>query len=96
MVGRILFDDERAARVADEGAMRMDGEVLRSAFAISDRHVLTAWHCARDAPEGGPVWFRLVVDGTPRYVPMRRVEHTTRSAGCVVEISVSTVTRPSA
>ena len=59
-VGRILTDAERARRVAAEDAAGWAGEQLRSAFAISAGHVLTAWHCVRDLLDGGePLWFRL-------------------------------------
>jgi len=34
------------------------GEVRRTAFAISERHLLTAWHCVRGIHDG-PLWFRL-------------------------------------
>ena len=44
-VGRIMTDQERAVRMADESASNITGEELRSAFAVGDAHVLTAWHC---------------------------------------------------
>jgi hypothetical protein len=75
-VGRILTSEERSARMADEAAFAVPDEVLRSAFAISARHVLTAWHCVRDTiPSQSLLWFRLRSDG-PRdrvyvYVPVR-------------------------
>ena len=73
-VGRILSDSERAERMADEDAAGLSGEGLRSAFVISPEHVLTAWHCVRDA--AGPLWFRLrVASGNAsnryRYLPVR-------------------------
>src|SRR4029077_18878627 len=46
--------------MADEVAADLPGEGLRSAFAVSAEHVLTAWHCVRDAAERGDrLWFRL-------------------------------------
>jgi hypothetical protein len=50
---------------------------LRSAFAISAEHVVTAWHCVRDAAERGDrLWFRLRAAGAQaerryEYVPVR-------------------------
>ena len=79
-VGRILLERERAARMADEGAPGIDGEELRSAFAISKEHVLTAWHCVRDAAERGDrLWFRLRDAGTREgrrynYLPVRPLD----------------------
>lgn len=75
-VGRILSAGERIARMADETAFAVNGEVLRSAFAISDRHVLTAWHCVRDAlADHTHLWFRLRNDGAQgrrySYIPLR-------------------------
>jgi hypothetical protein len=59
-VGRILTTIERSARIADETALAtVNGEVLRSAFSISARHVLTAWHCIRDTSPDQELWFRL-------------------------------------
>ena len=76
-VGRILLESERAARMADEAAAGNSGEGLRSAFAISAEHVVTAWHCVRDAAERGDrLWFRLRAAGAQaerryEYVPVR-------------------------
>ena len=75
-IGRLLSDAERETRMADEAAPVGDRELLRSAFAISDRHVVTAWHCVRD-PLGAqtPLWFRLRIDNpdgrTYAYIPVR-------------------------
>jgi NACHT domain/Trypsin-like peptidase domain len=70
--GRILLDLERAMRMADENADAFDGEHLRSAFAISRDHVLTAWHCVRDAVHTHEaMWFRLretLTQGLPSYL----------------------------
>ena len=52
-VGRILADEERTARMASEVAFAVPDEVLRSAFAISARHILTAWHCVPASLYGG-------------------------------------------
>lgn len=79
-VGRILVEHERAARMTKESAARIEGEGLRSAFAISAEHVLTAWHCVRDAESSGQqLWFRLrdASPGAARryvYLPMRVLE----------------------
>ena len=79
-VGRILLERERAARVANEGAASIAGEGLRSAFTIHAGHVLTAWHCVREAAErGDPLWFRLR-DANARtnrrykYLPVRMLD----------------------
>ena len=79
-MGRILLERERAARMAAEGAAGIDGEELRSAFAISKEHVLTAWHCVRDAAERGDrLWFRLRDAGAQEgrrynYLPVRLLD----------------------
>lgn len=75
-IGRLLSDAEREARMADEAAPAGDRELLRSAFAISDRHVITAWHCVRDPLTAQtPLWFRLRIDSpdgrTYAYIPVR-------------------------
>jgi hypothetical protein len=75
-IGRLLSDAEREARMADETAPVSDRELLRSAFAISGRHVVTAWHCVRDPlASGTPLWFRLRLDRpdgrTYAYIPVR-------------------------
>ena len=71
-VGRILIGPgELAAARADPGGKDQE---LRSAFAISGPHVLTAWHCTGKDPDA-PSWFRLRVPGVGRndyhYVPVR-------------------------
>lgn len=75
-VGRILTSEERDARMANETAFAVPGEMLRSAFAISARHMLTAWHCLRDIPPSTPLgWFRLRSDRVRGrsyvYIPVR-------------------------
>jgi len=62
--------------MASETAYSVPDEVLRSAFVISERHVLTAWHCVRDIhPEPSLLWFRLRADDTAGrsyvYIPLR-------------------------
>lgn len=57
-VGRIMTDTERLARMKNEYVEFIDGEELRSAFAISDSYVLTAWHCVADNADQR-VWLRL-------------------------------------
>jgi hypothetical protein len=69
-----MTSQERLARIANESASYVDGEQLRSAFAISDIHVITAWHCVADNFDQR-VWFRLrqQASAAPRYlyVPLR-------------------------
>ena len=80
-VGRILLEHERAARMTDETAASIGREVLRSAFAVSAEHVLTAWHCVRAAAgRRERLWFRLR-DTESRagsghvYLPVAVLEH---------------------
>jgi hypothetical protein len=75
-IGRILTTPERAARMSNETAEAVDGEILRSAFAISDHFIMTAWHCIRDEyADGAPLWFRLRRETAGRksylYLPVR-------------------------
>ena len=58
-VGRLLLASERAARVAHESSAGIPNEGLRSAFVISAEHMLTAWHCVRNADRENPLWFRM-------------------------------------
>jgi hypothetical protein len=74
-VGRLLTASERVIRMATETAPAVSGEVRRTAFAISDRHMMTAWHCVREIQEN-PLWFRIRVHSTaqPRqyaYIPVK-------------------------
>lgn len=73
-VGRLLTATERVIRMEAEISPAITGEVRRTAFAISERHLLTAWHCVRGIHEE-PLWFRLRVHDTakPRhyaYIPV--------------------------
>ena len=75
-VGRILLESERAARVANERAAGIAGEKLRSAFAFSKAHVLTAWHCVRDIEQTDELWFRIRNAGKTvghfyQYIPVK-------------------------
>jgi tetratricopeptide (TPR) repeat protein len=78
--------------MADEGAASIPGEGLRSAFAISTEHVLTAWHCVRDAStRGDSLWFRLRVAeaGAPRryaYLPVRVLAQSEAVDVAVLEV----------
>jgi hypothetical protein len=59
-IGRIVTGDERTARMANEAAAALAGETLRSAFAISERFILTAWHAIKQEYESSEsLWFRL-------------------------------------
>ena len=59
-IGRIVTAPERVARMNSETAATVDGEILRSAFAINDRFILTSWHCIREEySTGAKLWFRL-------------------------------------
>lgn len=74
--GRILSEDERVARIADEHAGDIQGEPRRSAFAISGKYVLTAWHCVREEVYSDvPLWLRLRCQDREqrhyKYVPLR-------------------------
>jgi hypothetical protein len=82
-VGRILTSEERAERMADEAARSIPNEIRRSGFAISDRHVLTAWHCVRDPMTAHvPLWFRLRDEAAENrrysYVPIRVTNYDER------------------
>jgi Trypsin-like peptidase domain len=75
-IGRILTAKERTARMAAETAKAVDPEVLRSAFAISDRFILTALHCVQDSLAiSEELWFRIRSDESGsrnyNYVPVR-------------------------
>lgn len=81
-VGRIMVNKERAGRMADETARDIRGEIMRSGFAISNRHVLTAWHCVREPMDlGESLWFRLrceePLDRQYAYVPLRVTNYDT-------------------
>jgi hypothetical protein len=81
-VGRILNDQEKLARSADESAEAIEGEVLRTAFSISSRHILTAWHCVHDSLEReASLWYRIRVRGQERhyaYIPVRVSNYNTQ------------------
>jgi hypothetical protein len=81
-IGRILTTDERAARRRSETAIAVDGEILRSAFAINERFIVTAWHCIREECAAGvPLWFRLRREMTGSkeylYLPVRVTNYDT-------------------
>ena len=94
-VGRILLGSERSARMAGEGAAAIPGEGLRSAFSISARHVLTAWHCVRGAVERGDgIWFRLRTADVQSghryvYVPVRVIGQDEASDVAVLTVDES-------
>ena len=76
-VGRLLADDG-----SDAG--------LRTGFVISDRHVLTAWHCLKDL--GGTSaagWLQLSGSGGPVLVPVRYAGHATDLDAAVLEMDPS-------
>jgi len=92
-VGRILTDTERVARMASETARFIDGEVLRTAFAVSDSYVLTAWHCVATSFDER-VWLRLRQHASagPRYayVPLRLANYSEP-----IDVAVLTIDQPS-
>jgi hypothetical protein len=92
-VGRIMTDQERAVRMADESASSIAGEELRSAFAVSDAHVLTAWHCVANWADEVS-WFRLrylAIEGQRSvYIPMRVL-----NSSSVHDVAVLAVDEPS-
>jgi hypothetical protein len=62
--------------MASETQAKIDGEELRAAFAISDRYILTAWHCvAEEFADAMGLWFRLRRRSASKrsyvYVPVR-------------------------
>lgn len=82
-VGRILTSAEREQRQANETARTLPGEVRRSGFAISDRHLLTAWHCVREPlASHHSLWFRLRDETTQDrqyyYLPLRVTNYDER------------------
>lgn len=92
-VGRILTDQERIARRADETARFLAGEVLRTAFAVSDTYVLTAWHCVSGSIDER-VWLRLRQPASekPRYayVPLRLANRSEP-----IDVAVLAIDKPS-
>ena len=76
-VGRILTSAERTARMPRESADQIPDEQLRSAFVITRRHALTAWHCVREQSGDSLLWLRLRQDSEPSgsrravYIPLR-------------------------
>ena len=93
-VGRIMTGRERAIRMTDEAGGSIAGEELRSAFAISDAYVLTAWHCVSDNTDEVN-WFRLrylSIDG-PRsvYIPMRVADHSSGLDVAVLAVDTSSL-----
>jgi tetratricopeptide (TPR) repeat protein len=88
-----MTDAERVARMANETARFIDGEVLRTAFAVSDAYVLTAWHCVA-ASRDERVWLRLRqhASASPRYVyvPLRLATYSPS-----IDVAVLTIDQPS-
>lgn len=76
-VGRILTSAERTARMANESADQISQEKLRTAFVVSPRHVITAWHCVREMSADSFPWLRMRQGGEPSgprhavYFPLR-------------------------
>jgi len=72
--GRILIGPDELAQ--DQASPGEGVSEVRSGFAISGPHVLTAWHCTRKDPQApqAPLWFRLRDPETRHgyhYVPVR-------------------------
>jgi hypothetical protein len=86
-VGRLVTEAERSARRSDETSERpFAGEVLRSAFPISDRHILTALHCVEGLRS---LWLRLPVAGVrPSFVYIPVVMESSRP---VLDVAVVTI-----
>jgi WD40 repeat protein len=86
-VGRIVTADERSIRRSDETRYApFPEEVMRSAFAIDDRHVVTAWHCVLDIDRP---WLRLRVGELPatfRYIPLIVIRKSFAQDVAVLEI----------
>ncbi|HLK73706.1 MAG TPA: AAA family ATPase [Streptosporangiaceae bacterium] len=69
--GRILIGPDELAQDQDSPGQGVNE--VRSGFAISGPHVLTAWHCTGKDPQA-PLWFRLRDPETRHgyhYVPLR-------------------------
>jgi hypothetical protein len=45
--------------MAGESAEQIPGEKLRSAFVITAKHAVTAWHCVHEMPPDAPLWLRM-------------------------------------
>jgi len=76
LCGRLLTSPERTGRMANEASAVIDTEVLRAAFVISDRYLLTAWHCvAQEHFDRSELWYRFRDPSARRrayiYVPVR-------------------------
>jgi hypothetical protein len=74
--GRLLTVAERTDRMANEISSAIPNEILRSAFAISDRYLLTAWHCIeQEFLDGCELWYRLRDPSARKrsylYIPVR-------------------------
>lgn len=75
-IGRLVTSVERTARMANEGAAAVGDEILRSAFVIGGRFILTAWHAIKREYEASePLWFRFRRESQGRrsyaYLPVR-------------------------
>lgn len=88
-----MTDAERVARMVNETAGLIDGEVLRTAFAVSDSYVLTAWHCVAES-RGERVWLRLRQHGSASaryvYVPLRLASYSPS-----IDVAVLKIDQPS-
>jgi tetratricopeptide (TPR) repeat protein len=92
-VGRIMTDAERVVRMANETARFIECEVLRTAFAVSDTYVMTAWHCVAPSRDER-VWLRLRdhASARPRYVylPLRLANYSPS-----IDVAVLAIDQPS-
>jgi hypothetical protein len=75
-IGRIVTNAERIARINNEMAATVEREILRSAFVIGERFLVTAWHSIeKEWRDSELLWFRLrqerLNSRSYTYIPIR-------------------------